>query len=69
MIKKYPIPSEDIPAIEYTKEDCMLDKYGELKVALEDLNKFEDENRDLKENLKEENECIRKLRDQINKFR
>lgn len=58
--RKYHIPLEEIPAIGYIEEDCMLDKYRELKVALEDLDKVEVENIDLKENLKEANECIRK---------
>lgn len=66
---KYPTPLEEISSIEYTKEDCMLHKDEELKTTLEDLNKIENENGNLKENLKEANECIKNLREKIKKFK
>lgn len=61
--RKFPIPPEEILAIGYIEEYFILGKDGEIKVVLEDLKNVEGENRDLKENLKETNECIKKLRD------
>lgn len=47
----------------------MVDMNGELKLALEYLERIESENRDLRENVKEVDECIKKLREKINKFK
>lgn len=48
-------------------KDFMMDE--DLKMALEDLESVESENKELKENLKIENECVQKLREKIWKFK
>lgn len=42
---------------------------GELQNTLEDLDKVETENRDLKENLEDVNKCVQKLKEQLKKFK
>lgn len=67
--KKYSTPPEEINSTETIEEDCILVSEEELKVALEDLEKVEIENRDLKDNVNEADECIKKLREQVKKFK
>lgn len=55
--KKYLVPSEEIFATE------------EFHISLDDLDKIENKKETLRENLKEENNCIKKLREQIKKFK
>lgn len=61
MAKKFPSRS-------IVEDDCIIEN-KELNVALEDLEKVENEKESLKENLKVENDCIKNLRDQIKKFK
>lgn len=51
----------------FTKENCEVDKEGELKSTLNDLDKVEYENKDLKENIKDADESIKKLREKLKK--
>lgn len=46
-----------------------MDDKGELQTTLEDLDKVERENKDLKENLDEANECFWKMKQQLKKFK
>lgn len=57
---------ESMAAKHMTKE-YHLDK--ELKITLEELESVELENEELKENIREANECVIKLREQIQKFK
>lgn len=55
--RKLPISLKVVLSIGYTQEDCMFDKYGKLSlVSLEELENYEYENKDLKENIKEAND-------------
>lgn len=46
-----------------------MDEKDELWSMLEDLDKVESENKDLKENLDEANECVQKLKEKLKKFK
>jgi len=60
--RRYPTP-EEILAGEFIEEDCIVDMNGELESTLEDLEKVEYKNKNLEENIKEVDECIKKLRE------
>lgn len=62
----YPTPLEEIPMVGVFEEDYIIDM-EELKSSLDDLDKAKYENRDLKKDLSDTNECINILRDKLKK--